>query len=55
MCEFERQGRFPCLPVSLPACNGLLRLTSYATPADVLTASMATELYLHTNIGGAQV
>ena len=42
---------FPRLCVSLPVCNGLLRFTSDATPADVLVASMATELfsltYLH--------
>ena len=29
----------------LPACNGFLRLTSGATPADPLAASMAAKLF----------
>ena len=30
----------------LPACNGILRFTSGVTPADLLVARMATELFL---------
>ena len=42
-----------------PACNGFLRFTSSATPADLLVASMVAKpfwsIYLHTSIGGTQV
>ena len=35
---FQSQGRFPRLHASSPACNGFLRFTSGATPADLLAA-----------------
>ena len=42
-----------------PACNGFLRFTSGATPADLLVVSMTAEPFLsthwHTSISGARV
>ena len=35
-----------CLHTSWPACNGFLRFTSSATPADLLTASTSAEPFL---------
>ena len=53
---FQSQGGSPCLRVSLPSC--ILRFTSGVTPADLLAASMAAELfsstYLRTSIGRAR-
>ena len=56
---FKSQGGFPHLCALSPACNGILRFTSGATPADLLLASMAAKLlrstYSPTSIGGARV
>ena len=38
---FESQGGSPHLLASLPVCNGFLRFTPGATPADLLAARMA--------------
>ena len=50
---------FPNFYASLPACNGFLRFTSGATPADFLVASMKVELfhsmYWHKSIGRVSV
>ena len=53
----SKSGWIPCLHASSPVFNGFIRLTSGATPADLLTASIAAEpfwstyldcnLYLH--------
>ena len=47
LCEvcprFQSQGASRCLCASLPLCNGILKFTSSATPADFLKASMAAE------------
>ena len=37
----SKSGWIPCLHALSPACNGFLRFTSGATPADLLAASMA--------------
>ena len=42
------QGGFPRLRASLPACNGFLRSTSGATPADLLATEPFQSTYLHT-------
>ena len=41
--RFHSQGGSLRLRYLLPACNGILRFTSGAIPADHLAASMATE------------
>ena len=53
----SKSGWIPCLHASSPVFNGFIRFTSGATPADLLTASIAAEpfwstyldcnLYLH--------
>ena len=42
---FQSQGGFPHLCALSPVCNGFLRFTSGATPADLLAISMAVELF----------
>ena len=42
---FQSQGGFPSLYASLPACNGFLKFTSGATPANLLMTSMAAETF----------
>ena len=39
---FQMAGGFPCLYASPLVCNGFLRFTSGATPADLLMASIVT-------------
>ena len=56
---FQSQTGSPDLRASSPMCNRILTFTSGATPADLLVASMAAELfrstYLCTNISGIRV
>ena len=40
---FQREDGSPCLHALLPACNGFLRSTSGATPADLLMARIAED------------
>ena len=55
----SNQGGFTHFGTLLPACNRTLRFTSGATPADLLAANMAAELfqsiYLCTSTGMAWV
>ena len=43
---FQNQGGSPCLLGLSLVCNGFLRFTSSATPADLLAASMAAEMLI---------
>ena len=43
---FQSQGGCPCLCVSLPLFNGILRFTSGAIPTDLLAANLAAETFL---------
>ena len=55
---FQIQGEFPILHAWSSACNGFLTLTSDATPADLLVASMSAKpfqsTYLYTSTGRNQ-